>query len=146
MPRETFDELLARTRDDLLSMGDMVEEAIEKAVQALINRDVSLGQQVIDNDERINHALRNIQENCEVLIATQQPMATDLRFILAIYNIANELERTGDYATGIARLALRLADEPPLKPYLDVPRMTQKGCELLHGQLQAFVGCLLPRS
>lgn len=139
MPRETFDELLARTRDDLLIMGDMVEEAIKKAVQALINRDVSLGQQVIDNDERINHALRNIQENCEVLIATQQPMATDLRFILAIYNIANELERTGDYATGIARLAIRLADAPPLKPYLDVPRMTQKGCELLLGQLQAFV-------
>ena len=139
MPRETFDELLARTRDDLLIMGDMVEEAIKKAVQSLINRDVSLGQQVIDNDERINHALRNIQENCEVLIATQQPMATDLRFILAIYNIANELERTGDYATGIARLAIRLADAPPLKPYLDVPRMTQKGCELLLGQLQAFV-------
>jgi phosphate transport system protein len=139
MPRETFDEHLARTRDDLLTMGDMVEEAIEKAVQALINRDVSLSQQVMDNDERINQALRNIQENCEVLIATQQPMAADLRFILAIYNIANELERTGDYATGIARLALRLADEPPLKPYLDIPRMTRKGRELLRGQLQAFV-------
>ena len=139
MPRETFDEHLARTRDDLLTMGDMVEEAIEKAVQALINQDVALAQQVIDGDERINQALRYIQENCEVLIATQQPMATDLRFILAIHNIANELERTGDYAEGIARLAIRLADAPLLKPYIDVPRMTQKGCELLRGQLQAFV-------
>lgn len=139
MPRETFDEHLTRTRDDLLSMGSMVEEAIEKAVQALINRDVALAQKVIRADEQVNLALRNIQENCEVLIATQQPMATDLRFILAIYNIANELERTGDYATGIARLAVRLADEPPLKPYIDIPRMTQKGCELLRGQLQAFV-------
>ena len=139
MTRQTFDEQLARTRDDLLAMGDMVEEAINKAVQALINQDVDLAQQVIDNDEQINLALRNIQENCEVLIATQQPMATDLRFILAIYNIANELERTGDYAEGIARIAIRLADQPMLKPYIDIPRMTQKGCELLRGQLQAFV-------
>lgn len=139
MPRETFDEHLARTRDDLLVMGDMVKEAIEKAVQALINRDVELAQQVIDDDERINEALRNIEENCEVLIATQQPMAADLRFILAIYNIANELERTGDYAEGIARLAIRMAGEPQLKPYIDIPRMTQRGRELLCGQLQAFV-------
>ena len=139
MTRQTFDEQLARTRDDLLAMGDMVEEAINKAVQALVNRNVGLAQQVIDNDEQINLALRNIQENCEVLIATQQPMATDLRFILAIYNIANELERTGDYAEGIARIAIRLADEPMLKPYIDIPRMTHKACELLRGQLQAFV-------
>ena len=139
MTRQTFDEQLARTRDDLLAMGDMVEEAINKAVQALVNRNVDLARQVIDNDEQINLALRNIQENCEVLIATQQPMATDLRFILAIYNIANELERTGDYAEGIARIAIRLADEPMLKPYIDIPRMTQKGCELLRGQLHAFV-------
>jgi phosphate transport system protein len=139
MTRQTFDEQLARTRDDLLAMGDMVEEAINKAVQALVNRNVDLARQVIDNDEQINLALRNIQENCEVLIATQQPMATDLRFILAIYNIANELERTGDYAEGIARIAIRLADEPMLKPYIDIPRMTHKACELLRGQLQAFV-------
>lgn len=139
MPRETFDEHLTRTCDGLLAMGDMVEEAIEKAVQALINQDVDLAQQVIDDDEQINLALRNVQESCEVLIATQQPMATDLRFILAIYNIANELERIGDYAEGIGILAIRLAGEPPLKPYIDVPRMTQKACELLRGQLQAFV-------
>jgi phosphate transport system protein len=139
MPRQTFEEQLARTLDDLLTMGSMVEEAIEKAVQALIERDVALAQQVIDGDEKVNGALRQVQENCEVLIATQQPMATDLRFILAIYNIANELERTGDYAEGIARLALRLAHEPLLKPYLDIPRMTQKGCQMLRGQLQAFM-------
>ncbi|UCC64120.1 MAG: phosphate signaling complex protein PhoU [Anaerolineae bacterium] len=139
MPRETFDGQLAHTLDALLLMGNMVEEAIEKAVQALIKQDVALAQRVIDEDEGVNQALRNIQENCEVLIATQQPMATDLRFLLATHNIANELERIGDYAEGIARLAIRLADEPQLKPYLDVPRMTQKGCELLRGQLQAFV-------
>lgn len=139
MPRETFDGQLTRTLDDLLLMGTMVEEAIEKAVQALIKRDVALAQRVIDGDERVNQALHDIEENCEVLIATQQPMATDLRFLLATYNIANELERIGDYAEGIARLAIRLADEPQLKPYLDVPRMTQKGCEMLRGQLQAFV-------
>lgn len=139
MPRQTFDEHLSRTRDDLLAMGDMVDQAIEKSVQALINRDVNLAQKVIDDDERVNQALRNIQENCEVLIATQQPMATDLRFIIAIFSIATELERMGDYAEGIARLAIRLADELPLKPYIDIPRMTQKARELLRGQLQAFV-------
>jgi phosphate transport system protein len=139
MIRQTFDQQLARTLDDLLAMGDMVEEAIDRAVQALIKRDVKLARQVIQSDQRINLALRNIQENCEVLIATQQPMATDLRFILAIYNIANELERTGDYAEGIARLAIRLADEPQLKPYIDIPRMTRKACEMLRGQLHALV-------
>lgn len=139
MPRQTFDEHLSRTRDDLLAMGDMVDQAIEKAVQALINRDVQLAQKVIDDDEKVNQALRSIQENCEVLIATQQPMATDLRFIIAIFSIANELERMGDYAEGIASLAIRLAGELPLKPYIDIPRMTQKARELLRGQLQAFV-------
>jgi phosphate transport system protein len=139
MPRETFQEHLAGTRDELLAMGGMVDEAIDWAVQALITRDVDLAQEVIHHDEGVNLAQRNLQESCEVLIATQQPMATDLRFILAIYNIASELERIGDYATGIARLALRLADEPPLKPYIDIPRMTEKGREMLCGQLQAFL-------
>ncbi len=139
MPRETFDEHLSRTRDDLLAMGDMVDVAIEKAVRALIERDVNLAQQVIDDDERINQALRGIQQNCEVLIATQQPLARDLRFIIAMFNIANELERIGDYAEGIASLAIRLADELPLKPYIDVPRMTARARDLLRGQLQAFV-------
>lgn len=139
MPRETFDEHLGRTRDDLLAMGDMVDVAIEKAVRALIERDVKLAQQVVDDDERINQALRGIQQNCEVLIATQQPLARDLRFIIAMFNIANELERIGDYAEGIASLAVRLADELPLKPYIDIPRMTERARDLLRGQLQAFV-------
>ncbi len=139
MPRQTFDEHLGRTRDDLLAMGDMVDQAIEQAVQALINQNVDLAQQIIDDDEQVNQALRNIQENCEVLIATQQPLATDLRFIIAIFSIANELERMGDYAEGIACLAIRLAGEPPLKPYIDIPRMTQKVREMLGGQLQAFM-------
>lgn len=139
MPRETFDEHLAHTRDRLVAMGTMVDEAIEKSVRALVDRNVALAQRVIQGDEGVNIALRSIQEECEVLIATQQPMAADLRFILASYNIANELERIGDYATGIARLALRLADEPPLKPYIDIPRMTEKGREMLRGQLQAFL-------
>jgi len=139
MPRETFDEHMGRTRDGLLAMGEMIDEAIEKAVRALIERDVNLAQQVIDDDELINQALRGIQQNCEVLIATQQPLARDLRFIIAMFNTANELERIGDYAEGIASLAIRLADEPPLKPYIDIPRMTARARDLLRGQLQAFV-------
>ncbi|MFZ5916820.1 MAG: phosphate signaling complex protein PhoU [Chloroflexota bacterium] len=139
MPRETFDVQLTETRDELLTMGDRVDQAIAGAVQALIDRDGDLARAVIDADEQINLALHDIQEKCEVLIATQQPMAVDLRLILAILNIATELERIGDYAEGIARLALRLIDDPPLKPYIDVPRMAALGRELLRGQLNAFI-------
>lgn len=139
MPRRTFDEHLAQTRDKIITMGDLVDQAIKKAVEALIERDVALAQETIANDQAINEALHAIQEDCEVLIATQQPMAVDLRLILAIFSIATELERIGDYAEGIAQLAIWLADEPPLKPYIDVPRMAQQGREMLRGQLDAFL-------
>jgi phosphate transport system protein len=139
MPRKTFDEQLAQTRDKIIAMGDLVDRAIEKAVDSLVDRNVALAQEIIADDEAINQALRAIQEDCEVLIATQQPMAVDLRLILAIFSIATELERIGDYAEGIARLAIWLADEPPLKPYIDVPRMAALGREMLRGQLDAFL-------
>ena len=139
MPRETFDEQIGELQDDLLALGDLVDRAIERSIQSLANRDLELAQQIIDEDGLINQALRDLEERCLVLIATQQPLARDLRIIIAVSNIAIELERMGDYAKGIAKIALMIGDQPPLKPLIDIPRMAEKGRWLLHQQLDAFI-------
>jgi phosphate transport system protein len=139
MIRQTFEAELQNLQNDLLAMGGQVDRAIERAVRSLVDRDPDLAQQVIDQDVEINHAQRNLEEQCQVLLATQQPLATDLRIILSIANIASELERVGDYAEGIAKLALRLVDRPPIKPLIDIPRMAEEGRRLLAKALQAFV-------
>jgi phosphate transport system protein len=139
MTRQTFDAELQNLQNDLLAMGGLVDRAIERAVRSLVDRDPDLAQQVIDQDEEINQAQRHLEEQCQVLLATQQPLAVDLRVILSIAHIASELERVGDYAEGIARLALRLVDKPPIKPLIDIPRMADEGRRLLARALQAFV-------
>ena len=139
MPRETFDEQIGELQEDLLAMGESVDKAIERSIQSLANRDLELAQQIIDEDALINQAQSNLEERCLVLIATQQPLARDLRIILAVANIAIELERMGDYAKGIAKITLMIGDQPPLKPLIDIPRMAEKGRQLLHQQLDAFI-------
>ncbi len=139
MPRETFQRELRVLLDDLLAMADMVDQAIVRSIQALAERDCALAQQIMDNDERINQAERDIDEICLVLLATQQPMAGDLRIILSVYTIASELERMADHAEGIAKITLRIASEPLLKPLIDIPRMAEKARYLLREQLQAFI-------
>ena len=121
-------------------MSEMVDHAIMKSVQALADRDRTLARQLIEDDELINQAERDLKERCLVLIATQQPMASDLRVILAIFSIASELERMADHAEGIAKITLRLADQPLLKPLIDIPKMVKESRRLLKLQLQAFVG------
>jgi phosphate transport system protein len=139
MPRETFDEQIGELQDDLLAMGELLDKAIERSIQSLANRDLELAQQTIDEDVLINQAQSDLEERCLVLIATQQPLASDLRIILAVSNIAVELERMGDYAKGIAKITLMIGDQPPLKPLIDIPRMAEKGRQLLHQQLDAFI-------
>ncbi|MGA9348093.1 MAG: phosphate signaling complex protein PhoU [Anaerolineae bacterium] len=139
MPRETFDEQIGELQEDLLALGDLVDKAIERSIQSLANRDLELAQQIIDEDALINRAQRDLEERCLVLIATQQPLASDLRIIIAVSNIAIELERMGDYAKGIAKITLMIGDQPLLKPLIDVPRMAEKGRQLLHQQLDAFI-------
>ncbi len=139
MARENFDEQLKRLQDQLLAMGEMVDQSIARAVQALAQRDMPLAQEVIAADEQINHAQRDIEEKCLVLIATQQPLASDLRAIFSIASIANDLERMSDHSKGIARISLRMADQPLLKPLIDTPRMAEKDRFLLREQLRAFV-------
>lgn len=139
MPRETFDEQIGELQEDLLAMGELVDKAVERSIQSLANRDLELAQQTIDEDVLINQAQSDLEERCLVLIATQQPLASDLRIILAVSNIAVELERMGDYAKGIAKITLMIGDQPPLKPLIDIPRMAEKGRQLLHQQLDAFI-------
>jgi len=138
MVRKAFQEQIRELLEDLLEMGQMVADSIDRSVQALAEQDEALAQNVIDFDDEINAVQHDIDEKCLVLIATQQPMASDLRAILAVSNIAAELERIGDYAEGIGRLALKLAGQPLLKPLIDIPRMAEQGRKMLMTALEAF--------
>jgi phosphate transport system protein len=139
VPRESFDAQLAKLKEELLSLGAMVSNAQKMAVQALADRNEELARDVIAGDQAINQAQRDIEEHCLYLIASQQPVARDLRMIFAISSIASDLERMADHARGIGILTIRLADQPLLKPLIDVPRMAELGRELLLGQLQALM-------
>jgi phosphate transport system protein len=136
--RQAFHEQIRELLEDLLEMGQMVADSIDRAIRALAEQDESLAQKIIDLDDEINAFQHDIDEKCLVLIATQQPMASDLRAILAVSNIAAELERIGDYAEGIARLAIKLAGQPLLKPLIDIPRMAEEGKWMLMTSLEAF--------
>jgi len=116
----------------------MVESAIERGIQALRKRDGELARQIIADDLKINRKRYETEERCLELMATQQPLASDLRTIVAVLYIIVDLERMGDHAEGIAKIALILADEPPLKPYIDIPRMAQVAIGMLTGSLEAF--------
>jgi len=139
MVRQVFQDQIQELLEDLLEMGQMVSGAIDRSVQALIKQDEELARQVIAYDDEINLAQHDIDEKCLVLLATQQPMARDLRTILAVSNIASELERMGDYTEGIAKLAAKLASQPLLKPLIDIPRMAEIGRRMLQESLEAFV-------
>jgi len=138
MVRQAFQEQIRELLEDLLEMGQMVANSIDSSIQALAKQDEELAQQVIDYDDEINALQYDIDEKCLVLIATQQPMAGDLRAILSVSNIAAELERIGDYAEGIAKLAIKLAGRPLLKPLIDIPRMAEEGRRMLMTSLEAF--------
>jgi phosphate transport system protein len=138
MVRRVFHDQIRELLEDLLAMGQMVADSIEQAIQALAQQDAGLAQSVIDFDDEVNNAQHDIDEQCLVLIATQQPAAGDLRTILAISNVAAELERIGDYAEGIAKLATKLAGEPLVKPLIDIPRMADESKKMLLTSLEAF--------
>jgi phosphate transport system protein len=125
MTRTAFERELAEIQDDMLVLAGMVEKAIERGIQALRGRDTALARQIIADDVKINQKRYETEEKCLELIATQQPLASDLRVIVAVMHIIVDLERMGDHAEGIAKIAIMLADEPPLKPYIDIPRMAE---------------------
>lgn len=137
--RTTFHKKLREIQDDILFMGSMVNKAIVRSVEALKNRDLELAREIMLDDKKINTKRFEIEEKCIELIATQQPMASDLRIIIAVLNIITELERIGDHAEGTARIAIMIGDEPTLKPLIDIPRMAEKTVDMLRRSLDAFV-------
>jgi phosphate transport system protein len=137
--RTTYHKKLREIQDDILVMASMVGKAILRSVESLKNRDLELANQILTDDQKVNNLRFSIEEKCIELIATQQPMAGDLRIIVAILNITTEIERIGDYAVGIARVAIMLGDEPPLKPLIDIPRMAEQTENMLRRSLDAFV-------
>ena len=139
MPRSDFDRHLRLLEDDILMLGSMVEKAIAASLDALQRRDFDAAQEVIDGDDHIDNKRFEIEEKCINLIATQQPLATDLRVIIALLHITQELERMGDYAEGVAKIGIRMGDEPPLKPLIDIPRMADKSASMLRRSLDALV-------
>src|SRR4026207_2492114 len=139
MLRKTFETEIQQVKDDVLLLGSMVEQAILNSVEALKKRDIKASEEIFKGDMEINKKRFNIENKLMVLIATQQPMAHDLRLLASCMEIISELERMGDYAKGIANINIRMGDTPLLKPLIDVPRMAQKGADMLHRSLTAFV-------
>ena len=138
-PRESFRRHLHALQDEVLVLGSMVNKAIERSMEALKNRNLELAHQVVVDDAKINQKRFDIEEKCVELIVTQQPIASDLRIIIAVLNIIIDLERIADHAEGTAKIAIMIGDEPPLKPLIDLPRMAEKTISMLHRSLGAFV-------
>jgi phosphate transport system protein len=136
--RKNFESEIMNLKDDLLVLGSMVEEQVLGAVEALRVRDIESARQLFEKDEAINARRYAIEEQVMVTIATQQPMAHDIRLLASVMEVAGELERMGDYAKGIATINIRMGEEPLLKPLVDIPRMARKGVDMLHRALLAF--------
>jgi len=130
---------LKELQDDVLLMGSMVEKAIEKSVDALKRRDLELSRRVVEDDDVIDRKRMELEEKCIQAIATQEPVAKDLRLIVAILNIIVDLERIADHAEGIGKISLMMGDQPTLKPLIDIPRMAQKSSDMLRRSLDALV-------
>ena len=139
MLRKTFDSEIKQVKDDVLVLGSMVEQAIVASVDALKKRDVEASRRLFEGDNEINRRRFEIENRLMIMIATQQPMAHDLRLLASIMEINSELERMGDYAKGISNINIRMGDLPLLKPLIDLPRMAQMGADMLHRALTAFV-------
>jgi phosphate transport system protein len=137
--RATFDKELQRIQDEVIALGSMVETALVESVDLLKQRDMEGSRRLIAEDRRINQKRFEIEADTMTLIATQQPVARDMRTLAAVLEITTELERMGDYAKGIAKINLLIGEEPLLKPLVDLPRMADKARDMLHRALEAFL-------
>ncbi len=138
MVREAYHKDLHKLREEILNMGSLVGKAIGDSVLSLKNRDVELAQKVIDMDNEIDAIDHSIEENCMRLLALQQPMARDLRLIISVLKMAIDLERMGDLALEIAVITKITANAPPVKPLIDIPRMSEICQEMLKNTMSAF--------
>ncbi|PKO02134.1 MAG: phosphate transport system regulatory protein PhoU [Chloroflexi bacterium HGW-Chloroflexi-5] len=137
--RTNFETEIQELKDELLTLSSIVEQQILNAVSALMKRDIEGSEKIKETDNKVNQIRFAIEERVLVSIATQQPLAHDLRLLASILEIAGELERIGDYAKGIATINIRMGDETLLKPYAKIPPMADKAVEMLHRSLTAFV-------
>src|SRR3989337_3760349 len=134
-----YEEELKELREDILYMGGVVEDQIQKAVKSLVERDSPLAETIIQKDHEVNRMDVEIDDLCIRLLALHQPAGKDLRFITTGLKITTDLERMGDMAVNICERALELNDEPQLKPYIDIPRMAQISQRMIRESLDAFV-------
>ncbi len=139
MLRKTFEMDLQRLQDEVLALGSMVARAIQDSVESLKKRDREMARRIIAGDRAINEKRFAIESETLTLIATQQPLAGDLRTLAAVLEIATELERMGDYAKGIAKINLLMGEEPLIKPLIDIPQMADKATDMLRRALDAFI-------
>jgi len=139
MTREAFHRSLKDVQNDVQKMAEMAANALKAAVAALKERDIEASEKVIKNDAKINRKRFRIEEKCIRLIATQQPMAVDLRILTAIINIITDLERIADHAEGIAKISVSIGDEPLAKPLINMPKMSEKAISMLEACMKAFV-------
>ena len=139
MPREDFERNLKLVQDEVILLSRMVEKAIFKSIDSFKRRDLESSQQVVDEDDVIDQKQEDIENTCIDLIALEAPMAGDLREIIAAMMVANERERMGDYAEGIAKISLAMGELPPLKPLIDIPRMADKAVDMLQRSIESYV-------
>ena len=139
MLRLDLDRQLGQLQQEVVSLAEIVDKATMRAVDALRRRDLVESQQVVQEDDYIDQKRYEIEDRCIDLIATQQPMARDLRAIIALLHITVELERMGDYAEGISKISLLMGEEAPLKPLIDIPRMAEKATLMLRNSIDSLV-------
>ena len=139
MSRVDLDHQLAMLEQEVGALAGTVETAINRAIDALKRRDLQASQQVVQEDDYIDQKRFDIEDRCVDLIASQQPMARDLRAIIALLHIVVELERMGDYAEGIAKISLMMGDAPPIQPLIDIPRMADVATQMLRDSMKALV-------
>jgi len=137
--REALDLQEQEIKDAVLRMGALVEEAIRRAAEALVAHDATLALDVVKSDGRINDAQREVSRLISIAIATQAPVARDLRYLLTLDHVTYELERMGDHAASVAKQVIKLAPEPPLAEYVKLPEMAELDAQLVHGVLRALV-------
>jgi phosphate transport system protein len=134
-----LDHDLDRIRQSLLKMAGLVESMVARATQALLERSATLCAEVIADDNDVDHLEIEIDESCYSILGRMQPTAVDLRFLVAVMKINNDLERIGDSAVNIAQSVEQLIDQPPLKPYIDLPHLSELVQNMVRQSLDAFV-------
>ncbi|MDA8234526.1 MAG: phosphate signaling complex protein PhoU [Clostridia bacterium] len=137
--RHAFDMALEDLQREILRMGSLVEQSIANAVQSLEKQDIQMAKKVVEGDQVIDDLDLEIEDKCMKLIATQQPMAKDLRRIGTGFRIITDLERMADHATDIAKITIRFADQPLIKPLIDIPKMAGLAQKMVRNVLDAYV-------